>query len=102
MEGLLGRHLEPWEHVHHIDGDKTNDVIENLAVMSARDHALHHSDDRQAARSLKTHCAHGHEYSPVNTYVNPEGYRTCRTCTRERHRAKRQAQSILRAQTNSR
>lgn len=28
----------------------------------------------------KTHCISGHEYTPENTYVNPRGYRDCRTC----------------------
>lgn len=28
------RLLEPWEHVDHIDGNRTNDVIENLQILS--------------------------------------------------------------------
>lgn len=31
---------------------------------------------------LKTHCPHGHPYSPENTYVAPCGDRLCRTCQR--------------------
>jgi hypothetical protein len=31
-----------------------------------------------------THCKHGHEYTPENTYTNPRGKRVCRTCHRER------------------
>lgn len=31
----------------------------------------------------KTHCRHGHEYSPENTYVHG-GRRHCRICNRER------------------
>jgi hypothetical protein len=31
----------------------------------------------------KTHCAHGHEYTPENTYVSSRGWRYCRTCHRE-------------------
>ena len=30
--------------------------------------------------SLKTHCPQGHEYTPENTYVRPNGQRACRTC----------------------
>lgn len=29
----------------------------------------------------KTHCPHGHAYSPENTYIRPsDGYRMCRIC----------------------
>ena len=30
----------------------------------------------------KTHCPHGHEYTPENTVHTKEGWRTCRTCKR--------------------
>jgi len=34
----------------------------------------------------KTHCKHGHEYTPENTYVQPKGSRACRTCLKESQR----------------
>lgn len=35
----------------------------------------------------KTHCRHGHEYTPENTYIRPsDGSRACRTCMYTRHR----------------
>jgi hypothetical protein len=44
----------------------------------------------------KTHCVHGHEYTPENTvtHVNARGYtlRECRTCIRERSRARRETE----------
>ncbi len=33
--------------------------------------------------SLKQVCAHGHEFTEENTYINPRGERQCRTCLRE-------------------
>ena len=38
----------------------------------------------------KTHCKHGHEYTPENTYINPSngGYFRCRTCHRLAERGK--------------
>lgn len=31
----------------------------------------------------KTHCIHGHEFTPENTYVRKTGGRKCKTCTLE-------------------
>ena len=33
-----------------------------------------------------TACKRNHVYTPENTYRNPDGYRVCRTCKRERGR----------------
>jgi hypothetical protein len=38
MEQHLGRKLESWEHVHHIDGDHLNNSIDNLEVLSNSEH----------------------------------------------------------------
>ena len=38
MEIELGRKLESWEHVHHIDGNHLNNNIENLEVLSNSEH----------------------------------------------------------------
>ncbi|WP_331756166.1 HNH endonuclease (plasmid) [Streptomyces sp. NBC_01590] len=32
--------------------------------------------------ALVTHCKSGHEFTPENTYVMPDGHRSCRTCRR--------------------
>lgn len=41
---------------------------------------------RRAAiyRSPVTACHNGHEYTAKNTYTNPSGYRTCKSCKAER------------------
>lgn len=46
----LGRVLTAEEHVHHIDGDPTNNNPENLQVLSRSEHAKLHADQR--ARKL--------------------------------------------------
>jgi hypothetical protein len=32
----------------------------------------------------KTHCKHGHEFTPENTYIRPKGTRECRICIKKR------------------
>lgn len=36
VEGVLDRHLEEWEVVHHRDGERTNNNIENLQLLDGR------------------------------------------------------------------
>lgn len=42
VETSLNRKLDKSEVVHHIDHDPINNILENLQVMSTRDHGLHH------------------------------------------------------------
>lgn len=43
MEKYLGRKLKTNEHIHHIDGDKTNNDITNLLLTFRREHQhIHH------------------------------------------------------------
>ena len=54
METWLGRPLVDGEAVHHIDGDKTNNDIDNLALMTLSGHArLHRFEDELAGKQLK-------------------------------------------------
>ena len=39
----LGRWIEPYEHVHHIDGDRSNNDPENLIVLTVAEHNKAHS-----------------------------------------------------------
>lgn len=54
---------------------------------------LRRGDTFQAANLLKTHCPHGHEYTPENTRRVARG-RRCRACERRRsneHNARKRA-----------
>lgn len=49
-----------------------------------------------AQRARQTHCIHGHEFTPENTYFRPsgEGKRNCKQCARDRREAARGARGI--------
>lgn len=49
-----------------------------------------------AINAHRTECVNGHEFTPENTYVTPDGRRMCRICTAERkrrHKERRQARA---------
>lgn len=46
MENHIGRILNPNEVVHHIDGNKLNNNIENLQLLDSREHNKLHSASR--------------------------------------------------------
>ncbi len=54
MEEHLGRKLERDEHIHHKDGDKLNNKLENLELMSTVEHSrLHHKLRRNNGKSKR-------------------------------------------------
>ena len=53
MSEHLGRPLRKSEVVHHIDGDKLNNRIENLELMNRSSHMKLHSKERKILRDDK-------------------------------------------------
>lgn len=58
MEQYLGRKLNRNEHVHHIDGNTINNVIENLELITASEHGrMHMTTEVAKQRSALAHKA---------------------------------------------
>jgi len=50
METKLGRKLKKEEVVHHIDGNKTNNNLDNLQLMTRSEHSSHHAKENYKGR----------------------------------------------------
>lgn len=48
VESIIGRYLEKNEDVHHIDGDKLNNSIDNLVALTKSEHTKLHHRQRKA------------------------------------------------------
>lgn len=64
----------------------------HLEPVSHRENCLR-GQSPPARNAKKTHCVHGHEFTPENTRIKRSGKRDCRACDREAHR-RRAAQWI--------
>lgn len=53
MERYLGRYLEPWETVHHINEIKVDNRIENFFLCTHKEHSAIHMEGRKVSAEQK-------------------------------------------------
>jgi hypothetical protein len=81
-EAFIGPRPDGHEVRHYPDQDPANNRIENLSYST---HKINMNDmnENGTNNSRKTHCPHGHEYTPKNTNLY-RGKRNCRRCAVDR------------------
>lgn len=70
----------------HLDGNKLNNRITNLAYGTASENGLDRVRHGTHHKARVTECIQGHEYTEENTYRAKNGTRKCRECHRTRWR----------------
>jgi hypothetical protein len=85
VEAFLGPR-SPGTEVRHLDGDRSNNRLSNLAYGTHSENMLDKVAHGTHHEANKTHCPRGHEYAGANLGRQSDGSRRCRTCQRERRR----------------
>lgn len=87
---LDGRTIPPGMEVDHLCDTPLCVRPSHLRVVT-RDVNWRRSAGPSARQARKTHCDHGHEFTPENTYRDSRGGRKCRACAAAYQRARRRA-----------
>ena len=97
MEALYGPCPAEMEHDHTCLVKRCVSPYHVERVTHAENAKRSHHLGSHRRRNPVTHCQHGHEFTPENTYRAPNGKRACRECNRIRcQRAYRQRIGELR------
>ena len=85
-EAFIGPSPFPGAVVRHLNDDKLDNRIENLAWGTHQQNIDDQIRNGKHRRYRTTGCTRGHEFTPDNTYTAPSGKRHCRICARRMDR----------------
>jgi len=92
MELFLGRKLTSDEHVHHKDGDKSNNTIDNLELMTNSDHAKEHAVPAKVVElvcpACETYFTRSERYVRMKLKGGQKNFLCSRTCRMPRTKRK--------------
>lgn len=77
--------------VRHLDGDRFNNTLANLAYGTRADNELDKVRHGRHHMARRTHCKNGHEFNEDNAVIEMSKgrpFRRCLECARERYRAR--------------
>jgi hypothetical protein len=102
MEAFVGPRPEGME-VCHFDGDPANNHLANLRYDTRRANNLDRVRHGTHQMANRTHCPHGHAYTPENTVRFPSHphRRECGRCLAHRTQARKDAARVIRDETTA-
>lgn len=75
--------------VRHLNSNQTDNSRKNIRYGTRSENVLDEVDRGTHHEARKTHCPANHLYDKDNTYYSKTGKRKCRSCNRNRARARR-------------
>lgn len=83
---------------HMADGLQLDHLCRNTSCVNPEHlEAVTGAENMRRATGLRTHCPQGHQYTPENTYVTPQGHSVCRTCKKRSQRVVKEREKAERA-----
>jgi hypothetical protein len=94
LEAFVGPRPTPSMEGLHFDDNLINNHLTNLRWGTSTENSHDCVRNGNHHWANKTRCPQGHDYSSENTYIDPRGRRSCRTCRRawdRRYKARKRA-----------